>query len=454
MHGPIGKDIINKRTYMSRLLKTVLKLLKAAVFLLALMTICLAVFAALIMENNPTVQKPTPPTSQDVVEARAFVRGVRSAISPENTTSEQFVASEAQLNSVIKLGSRLIAGFRGQLAINGTEVTGVASIPVPYTRDRKWLNVRLTVPAFEGDFALSQVELGGYSIPPKVALGTGRVLANTIVGDRFGDRVLSAATSMQITEDRLAFGLMMDEMGSNGVMRGIFGTLRGADMPDAGDIDRYYLLIRTAMDEGQLPQTGSYLPYLQFALAAAFERSQSEGIQNAYTSAIFALTMICGAQDFPLLVGNLVGDGAATNKAWKTDCGALTLNGRIDTRRHFTTAAALQAASNRGFAVSIGEFKELYDVVKADGFDFTDIAANGAGIEMSNSLMSTPNPDWPMKLARLENESDVIVSFDGLPTLMSQAAFEQNFQDIESPQYAAVLAIIEARIDALSINTD
>jgi len=285
-------------------------------------------------------------------------------------------------------------------------------------------------------------------------LGAGRVLANVIVGDSFGDRVLSAATSMQITDDTLAFDLTMDEMGSNGVMRGIFGTLRGADMPEAAEIDRYYVLIRTAMDEGRLPQTGSYLPYLQYTLEAAHEGSRTEGVQNAYTSAIFALTIICGAQDFTLIVGGLVGDGSGRNADWQTECSALTLNGRIDSRRHFTTAAAIQAASNRGFAVSVGEFKELYDVVKSGGFDFTDIAANSSGIKMSNTLMSTPIEDWPMALERITTENDVIVSFDEIPSIMSSDDFLSIYKDIESPEYSALLGRIEARIDDLALNQE
>ena len=359
---------------MTRIRKIVASIVRASVYLLVFLIALTVVLGFFVIEDQPAVLEAPAPTSQDVIEAREFVRGVRSTITPGRATSEPFIASEAQLNSVIKLGTRLIAGFRGQLAVNEADVVGTASIPVPLTQESKWVNLKVAAPAFEGEFSLSSLELGGISIPPQLALGAGRVLANVIVGDSFGDRVLSAATSMQITDDTLAFDLTMDEMGSNGVMRGIFGTLRGADMPEAAEIDRYYVLIRTAMDEGRLPQTGSYLPYLQYTLEAAHEGSRTEGVQNAYTSAIFALTIICGAQDFTLIVGGLVGDGSGRNADWQTECSALTLNGRIDSRRHFTTAAAIQAASNRGFAVSVGEFKELYDVVKSGGNQPTHIS--------------------------------------------------------------------------------
>jgi hypothetical protein len=448
----LGK--INEKTKMTRIKKIALNLFRASVYLLVFVITLTLVFGYLVIEDQPAVLEASAPTSQDVIEAREFVRGVRSAITPGRETSEPFIASETQLNSVIKLGTRLIAGFRGQLVVNETEVMGAASIPVPYTQETKWVNLKVAAPEFEGVFSLSRVSIGAISIPPKLALGTGRVAADVIVGNDFGGRLLSAATSLQINDDTVTFGLMMDEMGSNGLMRGIFGTLRGSDMSEASEIDHYYVLIRTAMDRGELLQTGSYLPYLQYTLAAALEGSRTEGVQNAYTSAIFALTMICGAADFTLIVGGLVGDGSSTNEDWKTDCDELTLNGRIDSRRHFTTAAAIQAASNRGFAVSVGEFKELYDAMNSDGFDFTDIAANSSGIRMSNTLMATPFEDWPTALERIRTENDVIVSFDGIPAIMSNDEFLRTYGDIESPEYDAMLDSIESKIDNLALNRE
>ena len=130
----------------------------------------------------------------------------------------------------------------------------------------------------------------------------------------------------------------------------------------------------------------------------------------------------------------------------------MTFNGRVDSRRHFITSAALQAASNRGFSVSVGEFKELYDTISgAGGFDFTDMAANLSGIRLSNVLMTTPRADWPARLARLETENDVIVAFDGIPHLMPDTEFAARYGDIDSPAYREMIARIEAGIDALDL---
>ncbi|MEP4987091.1 MAG: hypothetical protein ABJV68_05295, partial [Paracoccaceae bacterium] len=270
--------------------------------------------------------------------------------------------------------------------------------------------------------------------------------------ERFGDTVLEIADSMRIQDDDVTFRLTMNEIGSNGLMRGFFGALRGSDMPDSNDIDQYYLKIRDAMDLGDLPVNGSYLPYLLFTLEAALDGSRSEGVANAYTSAIFALTLICGAKDFTLVVGGMVGTEFAEERDWKSDCGELTLNGRIDSRRHFTTAAALQAASNRGFAVSVGEFKELYDTLKSGGFDFTDLAANNSGIRMSNKLMSTPDSGWAELMQGIRSENDIIVPFEGIPQIMSGDEFRKSFQNVESAEYLKMLDLIEARIDDLPLH--
>ncbi|WP_242500605.1 hypothetical protein [Tropicimonas sp. IMCC6043] len=415
------------------------------------LVVSVAVLAMLFLEDQPAIAFGGPPVPEDVVETRAFVRGVRAAIQPDQPVPEPFSTTETQLNSVIRLGARFVPGFRGRVAVRDGEIDGTASVPLSFAGRTKWLNLLATAPEFDDRLTLSAVQIGRHAVSPDLALEAGRIGANLIVGDGFGDSVLDAATAMQIRGDVVSFDLELNEMGQNGVMRGLFGTMRGSDLPGAEDVDRYYLSLLAAMDQGELPSEGSYLPYLVFTLEAALEGSRTEGLQNAYTSAILALTRVCGARDFTLIVGGLVGDAPVADKP-EQDCSALTLNGRIDSRRHFTTAAALQAASNRGFAVSVGEFKELYDTLKSGGFDFTDLAANNSGIRMSNTLMAAPAEDWPDLIARIEGENDVIVPFGGIPEIMSGDEFEQTYGDVESPDYLAMLDRIEARIDGLALH--
>ena len=422
-----------------------LRVLKITTVLAALLVAIPAILGMMLLQSKPIVRSMSAPTSNDVVGARALAQASRQAAGP-------LVATETQLNSVIRLVSRFMPGFRGELMVARTDVEGKVSIPVPYSGETLWLNISATMPEFNQSLSLSSVMLGRISLPPSLALEIGRRVANLVIGEGFGDRLVKAASSMVIEEDRLILDTGFNRVGRDGIMLELLGTLRGSELPSPDEIDRYYKMIRKAMDNGVLPNEGSYFPYLQFTLEAALEGSRTEGGPNAFTSAMFALTYACGAKDFSLVVGEILGGDQVTGQNWTTDCSKLTLNGRIDTRRHFTTAAALQAASNRGFSIIVGELKELYDIVKSGGFDFTDIAANNSGIRMAHRFMSSPLRSWPTLLERLRSEREVIISFDDIPQIMLEQQFVASIGTIDSHEYYTMIDRIEAKIDKLPLH--
>ena len=413
--------------------------------LVLLFVVPLFLLGVLVVDVRPIVRDLAAPTSHDVIEAKAFAQASRQAMVPLVTTAEQ-------LNSVIRLISRFTPGLRSQFTVGQMGVEGKASIPVPLTGKLLWLNVSAIVPSFDHTLALSRFELGRLSLPPSLALEAGRRGANLIVSEGFGDKLIGVASSMTIEQDQLIFDLNINGLGGKSVMRDLFGKLRGAELPSPKDVDLYYVMIREAMDRGLLPSEGSFLPYLLFTLEAALEGSRIQGGPKAYTAALIALTQACGAKDFALVVGDRLGGDLVTDPNWEKDCSALTLNGRIDSRRHFTTAAALQAASNRDVSFTVGELKELYDIVKSGGFDFTDIAANNAGIRMSDRFMSLSTREWPTLLMQIEREEDIIISFDDIPQIMLEDEFLASIGTIESPQYQKELNRIEAKIDQLSLH--
>jgi hypothetical protein len=413
-------------------------------------------FGPLFLQDQPMLDATPPPSAQDVAATRRLVHDIRAAADAPDDAGGLLRTDVVQLNSAIRLGARFIDGFRGRITVEGDEVLGAFSVPVSWWSGRKWLNVSGRVPEFDGRFVLSEVTIGSTRVPPALALSLARVGANLGLGNRIGDTALQAATAMAITGAgegaALSFRIALNDVGKNGVMRGAFGALRGAQMPTQDEVETYHLLIRAAMEKGRLPQTGSFLPYLHFTLDAVLNRTTSDALPHAYTAAVLGLAKACGAADFSAIVGRLVFDTQEIPETWASSCDAVTFNGRIDSRRHFITSAALQAASNTGFSVSVGEFKELYDTISgAGGFDFTDLAANLSGIRMSNVLMARPAEAWPALIARLQEENDVIVTFDGIPQIMSEASFKARFGDVDSVAYRETLTRIEARISQLGL---
>lgn len=407
------------------------------------------------LEDQPKLAATTAPSAQDVADTRDFVRDVRAATNPSGLSDAVLRTNPTQLNSAIRLGARFVDGLRGQVAVDDGAVELAVSIPVQWWSGPKWLNLSGRVPEFDGAFTLSRATVGTTNIPPGFAIALVRHGGNLAFGNQLGDTVLNAADAMIVTGDELVFRLALDEMGKNGVMRGTFGAMRGAEMPSADTVDQYHLLIRAAMADGTLLQTGSLLPYLKFTLELALENDGPEPLSQRYTAAILGLAKVCGARDFSAIVGRLVFDQQNASRQWPTTCDNITFQGRVDSRRHFVTSAALQAASNTGFAISVGEFKELHDTISgAGGFDFTDLAANLSGIRLSDVFMSTDPADWQDRIGRLTTENAAIVPFDNIPQLMSGADFQAQFGDVKSAAYAAMVADIQGRIDQLPLYAD
>jgi hypothetical protein len=410
----------------------------------------------LLLEPAPRTTGGGPPRPEDVAATRAFVKEVRAEALGETGPDRDgiVVVSEAAANGILRVATRMFPAGHGEVRVRGGRVYAVASLPVPWPGGERWLNLEGIAPGFEGRPRLELLTAGGVSLPPGPVVEVARVAANLVLGQRAGDVLLGAAERLEIEGDEMRFTMALDEDARRGFMRGLFGAMRGDEMPGADEVDAYYLEVRRAIEDGRLPEEGSYLPYLRFVLARVEERSTEETLANEYTAGIFGLAKACGAKDFAMVVGRLVGDSLDGFGEWERDCTEVTFAGRIDTRRHFTTAAAIRAASNRGVSVSIGEFKELYDSVGWDGggFDFSDIGANQSGIRLSDLVMGGTRADLARTIALMAAETDVLVDVSRLPQIMLRGEFEARYGTIESAEYAAELARIERLIDEVPIH--
>jgi hypothetical protein len=232
--------------------------------------------------------------------------------------------------------------------------------------------------------------------------------------------------------------------------RAVAQMLRGEEMPTPERIAAHALRLRVAIEDGTLPAEGSLLPHLRFMLRAAREDAAPGEAGRAVTAALFALAQVCGEDEFRRIAGHLAGEVPAEGIAWTRGCEGVRLAGREDSRLHFVIAAALKAASTLRVSFTIGEFKELVDsVAVSNGYDFTDIAANASGIRFAETVLRTDPAGWEALAARLEAESDVLVSFEGLPGRLPAAEFLRRFGALDSPAYAAMIERIETSVRSL-----
>ena len=430
-----------------------LRLLIGLLKVVAVFAVVAVVAVLLMLDPAPSLPDMAAPSPEDIAETRAFVTEVRAVA--EDGRVAPIRVTEARAAAVLRVGTRFFPGARGAVAIEGGRVLMAAAVPVPVPGlGTRWLNATAVAPPFEDRPRLDRVTLGGVPLPPDLVVELARVGANVVTGNGAGDIFLDSARRLEVTDDGLLIALALDDADKSGFMRGLFGTMRGADMPGTELIDGYYTALRTAIDDGTLPVEGSYLPHLRFVLERVHAESTDATLANEYTAGIFALSKACGARDFMLVVGRLAADPLDAFGDWNRDCLDVTFNGRIDSRRHFTTAAAIQAASNRGVSVSIGEFKELHDSIgwERGGFDFTDIGANQSGIRLSNLVMGGTRADLRRTLDLMQEEGDVLIGFSDVPPIMLRGEFEERFGTIDSPEYRAMIAGIEAKIDRLTIH--
>jgi hypothetical protein len=412
------------------------------------------VLGPVFLHDQPAVASMRPPEPEDVRASRDFYREVQAATSAEPGAPETVTLHASTLQSILRLGSRLVPDYRAETEVADDTVRITAALPVPWSDEKRWLNLRAAIVPFEDRFALHRVQLNGRDISPDLALRLARLGGNVFMGRGAGDTLFDAPAAMAIEDDRMIFALRLNREGRSEVIQGVFGALRGSAMPASGRVDHYYVQLRAAMDRLEAPVEGSFLPLLRLAITKAYQQADDATAADEFTAAIIALAKACGAVDFRLIVGPTAGEQSEALGAWRTSCNRLGLAGRIDLRRHFVTAAAIKAASNRGFAVSLGEFKELHDLISgAGGFDFTDIVANNAGIRLADLFMSRPRAEWPALLDRMQTETDVLPTLDGIPGLMPRTQFVAQFGDIDTPEYRAMIDRIEARIDRTRLHT-
>ncbi|GMG84183.1 hypothetical protein LNKW23_33970 [Paralimibaculum aggregatum] len=412
--------------------------------------------AAAMVEPAPLVPVPTEATPEDAHAARALVRRLR-AVTENPDADPRLQVGLGEVNGAMAFGARLVPGLRGEARIRAAAGGGRAlqlALSWPLPAGLGWLNAEAVVPEFGAGPRLERVRLGALALPPAFTLRVGAALADLVLGGDAGQTMLAAVPELAIGEDTLQMALRMDGDMRRGLTRRVSALLRGEEMPTGAEIQAHYVALRDAVDDGRLPDSGSLVPLLRFAAERVLATAPPGREAHGFTAALFALTKFCGAKEFRLVVGRLAeGIVPEDGRSWTRSCDGISLAGRIDTRRHFITAAAIKAASTIHVSFTIGEFKELFDAARrTGGFDFTDIVANSSGIRFAATMMAAPRADWPALIARLDGEAAVIPGFAGIPPKLSRAEFETRFGDVESAAYRAMLAEIEARIDRLALH--
>jgi hypothetical protein len=419
--------------------------------LLVLLIAAPVLLAVAIIETRPLVPDRPPADAAAAARAQSLIADL-GRFAGAGLERGPWVVREEELNGALVSAGRVLPGLRGAVSVEPGETALALSLPVPVLPAGYWLNLRAGLAESGAGLVLTPVQVGRLSLPPALVLPAMRIGLDRLLGEGLGRVALASVAEVRIAPPQVALRFELPDADRAALGARVRELLHAG----TGGGDRVYVhlwYLDHAVGAGELPRDGSVLPYLRHAVTQA--RKLTKGTDPAahraeMQAALSALMLYCG-QD---RLAQLMGMGFPANmRGAGNGCDGTRLGGRDDLKRHFTVSAGLYATGTGTATLGIGELKELVDANDGgSGFSFDDMAANLAGIRFARTFLEAPREDWPALLDRIETEADVMPEFADLPSGLSEAAFRDRFGDVDSPEYAAVIAGIEARIDALALH--
>lgn len=416
--------------------------------LIALAVVVPLVLLLLAVETEPRVRDAGPPDAAAAAHTRVFADRVRLVIDTD-AADGTVSADEAELNAVLAAAQRLLPGTRGQAHVGNDVVTIELSAGAPLVPFDLWLNVGVAVAASEDGLRIASARVGRLPLPPGLAMLGLRAGLNRLLGQDLGTEALDGVAGLRLAAPRVTVALDFPPEERSA----FFARLRERSLRSAGEgaparIMGYLEEMQAAAEAGVLPRRGSVLDYVRFAIEAASARGGAGA--DEIKAALYALALYCGDAE----IGQSLGIALDTRfRGSSNGCSATTLAGRDDLKRHYVISAGLYGVAAGKATFGMGELKELLDSnLGGSGFSFDDMAADAAGVRLAETLLASPSGDWQGIVAILGDEADILPPLDGLPSGLSEAEFRRRYSDVDSPEYAALVAEIRRRIDALPVS--
>lgn len=420
-----------------------------AIFLAVVLLSPLAL-TLLAVETHPRVMDAGPPDALAAERTRDVAVRLK-ALLDAGAEKASVTVTEDELNAVLAAAQRLVPGAAGRASISPDKAALDLSAGAPLLPGSLWANLHLTVAASDDGLAVEAARLGRLPLPPSLVVEGLRIALDRRLGDGIGSDVLASIAAVRLSPPEATVALDFAAAGGPA----FFDRLRTRLIDAAGSTarERLYMqvwLLDQRLRRGGLPTDGSMLPWLRQVVRAASQPRNRATSREDFRAALYALALTCGDPAFATVIAVGVNDRM---ESAASGCARTTLSGREDLRKHFVISAGLYAANTGQAAFGMGELKELLDSGGGgSGFSFDDMAADLAGVRFAAAFLAAAPDEWPGMLARIGSEADIMPAIEGLPRGLGEADFRARFRDVDSPEYAAMVAEIERRVDALPLS--
>ncbi len=347
-------------------------------------------------------------------------------------------ATAEELELLADQAAHLLGGAARTRLASG-QLTLQFSVPVPRW-SRRWLNVKLMLrDGMAARDLLVSARVGRIYLPQPLATagldlalaGWDRLAPNLAPWHRMLQR-------LQLQPGQLAVTLRWRTDLPRRLVAGMMSSERLARLRPYHDVLREAVLQQSAQ---QAPPALATLMAPVFALAAQ-RSAQSDPV--AETRAALLVLAVHAS-------GKTVGRWWPQAAAWpRIPWREPQFGGRGDFAQHYLISAALAAEGGGPVADTLGAMKEISDSRGGSGFSFTDIAVNRAGARLGALALRDPQRVQAL-LAAAPPDAVLLPAVADLPEFMPRHTFEQRFGGVGQPAYVAMLATIDARLDALAV---
>lgn len=409
------------------------------------------------------------------VAATLLIAWMTLDASPRITHDSPVISSVTADRTLRRLGEldprRLQDGERRSIHLSADEVqtlTGMAASRLPGTRARAlpgdgqltlrtstalpaslWLNVNVHVVEADGQPRLAGLTVGTLDLPASVATAAARTLAPVLLR-----RIGYAGNPSLLTRTLQGVELTPQQVRVDYALTRSMAAEGLRAMLPRGETERlaaYHVALRTAVlavrdtrrarPADPAATNDSLPPVLQALFALAHSRGGDARAEQR--SALLVLALHTGGRDPSMLIPDA--------QDWpKIPRMALTLHGREDLGQHFAGSALIAAHAGAEWANAIGLSKEVRDSRGGSGFSFTDLLADRAGTRLGERI-AAGDRRLGAALAGGRTAAQLMPGIEGLAEFMPEAEFRRRFGGVGAPAYNAVLADIDARIDALDL---
>ncbi len=402
-------------------------------FLLGLAAGCL-LLGAVLLSSAPALPPTLAPTARDVSAARALALKGFWALRQDRAVP--LAVDRTELAAAPRLLAHGTSGLRAEGRIGKSDIQLRASKQLAA---QTWLNVTARVgesaPGTAPDISL---RVGSLSLPPWLSRGLMDLVIDQIWDEpEQPPTAASLLMEMSIREDAA--------LARVNVPTALLSAFRGLAGGGDGTAARAARATYASLMNSARPLAAE--PTLEAIYARAFAggnvtAGDAKGRTLGVVMAIWKVSAI-----------RWVDGSVVTIPRDRLTPIPATLAGRRDLALHFSISAALAANGEARLTSAIGEWKELDDSLPGgSGFSFVDLAADRAGTRLGQALAD------PARTSRMQKRLSEAKPGDLLPLAalgfaegLGEAAFEARYGRLESSEYQAAVARIDAALDRLPL---